>query len=186
MVAGLTKEDATAFEAILERLKSASDAKNDAELADKLGLKRSSVSTAKTRQMIPSSWIINAANLFSVSSDWLIFGDEKFLGKAPQKTQPAQPLTAQPEIENNHKYNKMADSWALDLAPAEFKNLWDQYWDEKEVRRGWLQVEVIKRFPEFLEWLEQRPAPLKPAQIAALKRGAQALHRGLAEQLDDD
>jgi phage repressor protein C with HTH and peptisase S24 domain len=76
LVAGLTSEDATSCQEILERLKCASGANSDADLADKLGLKRSSISTAKTRKMIPSSWIVNTANLFKISADSLIFGEK--------------------------------------------------------------------------------------------------------------
>lgn len=76
LVAGLTLEDATRCNEILGRLKVISNTKSDTALAIALGLKQSSVSTAKSRGMVPSSWIINAANLFNVSADWLISGDK--------------------------------------------------------------------------------------------------------------
>lgn len=76
LVAGLTVEDATKCNEILGRLRLVSNAASDSGFARALGLKQSSISTAKSRGMIPPSWIVNAANLFNVSSDWLIFGGD--------------------------------------------------------------------------------------------------------------
>jgi len=76
-VAGFTQEDATASEAILNRLKSVLDVKTDTELASALGLKYSSVSSAKSRGMIPASWVINVSFHYKISADWLIFGNDK-------------------------------------------------------------------------------------------------------------
>ena len=86
LVAGLTSEDATAFSEILNRIKQAANVGSDNAIARVLGLRQSSISTAKTRGSIPPSWIINASNLFNVSADWLIYGDEKHPEKAPEKT----------------------------------------------------------------------------------------------------
>lgn len=186
LVAGLTVEHATAFQDIFIRLKRAVGANSDAELADKIGLKRSSISTAKTRGMIPSSWIINAANLFNVSADWLIFGDEKFPDKAPKEAPPAPPPTAQTATKINPNYNRMDDEWALDLTPTEFKELWDRYWREKESRRGWLQVEITKRFPEFMEWLKSQPKPIPAPLPTPVELTYRTRNYDQRDQLEDD
>ena len=65
------------------------------------------------------------------------------------------------------------------LSLADFEDLWDEYRQEREARRGWLQVEVIKRFPEFLEWLKNRPAPLRLPHPATLKKDDQTFHMRL-------
>jgi hypothetical protein len=186
LVAGLTVEHATCFEEILSRLKVASGVNSDADLALKIGLTRSSISTAKTRGMIPPSWIVNVSNLFNVSADWLIYGDKKYPEKIPEKSQPAPASTARAETKINHDYSKINEEWALDLTLAQFEELWDEYRGEKEGRRGWLQVEVIKRFPEFLKWLEQRQVPLRPAQIDSLKIAAQSRQYELPAQAEED
>lgn len=174
LVVGLTLEDTTACTEILGRLKQISNTNSDTALARILGLKQSSISTAKTRGMIPSAWIINASSLFNISADWLIYGDKKYPGKTPQqpteKPQQTPPPPERQEAEIAPIYNQIAEELALDLEPERFKELWDQYWDEKKVRRGWLQVEVIKRFPEFLEWREQRGERLIMPHPSTLKR----------------
>ncbi len=159
------------FRAELQRLLTATGSENYTQLASALGITSASVSRAIKREMIPGGWVKEVAQKYRVSADWLLFGDEKYPEKVSEnpseKTQPAPPPTERVEVKKTLDYNNIAKESALDLEPADFKELWDEYWNEKKVRRGWLQVEVIKRFPEFLEWLEQRPAPLKPAQIAA-------------------
>ncbi|MDR1045248.1 MAG: helix-turn-helix domain containing protein [Candidatus Adiutrix sp.] len=186
LVAGLTLEDASACNDILGRLKQISNAKSDTGLAKALGLKQSSISTAKARGMVPSSWIVNASNLFNVSADWLIYGDEKFPEKAPGKTRRAPASAERLETEINPDYNKMADEWALDLTLDEFEHLWERFKAEREWRRGWLQVEMTKRFPEFGEWLKSQPRPISAPSPAAIKLAAQTRRYGRPDQLDDD
>ncbi|UQZ87882.1 hypothetical protein C4J81_01070 [Deltaproteobacteria bacterium Smac51] len=193
LVAGLTSEDATAFEEILGRIKYASGAKSDAELAEKLGLQRSSISTAKSRQMVPSSWIINTSNLFNFSSDWLIYGDKREIfvdSSVPCRHRyenEDEPFRLVPE---DHILNKLKDpfglgsqgaqveskpeppkeqdrplaikSWILSLKPDFFDTLWNRFRRQSgETMRGWVQIELLKRFPEFLNWLNDNEAELK-------------------------
>lgn len=103
----------------------------------------------------------------------------------PESPSPA--ITKQePKPNSLNDSSKLNAERALDLSGDEFEGLWLEFWREKEARRGWLQIEVIKRFPEFVEWLEQRPVPLNPAQIAALKKDEPTLHYGLPGQLNED
>jgi len=74
LVAGLTVEDANAFEVVLGRLKEATNTNSDAELALALGLQPSAISAARGRGVVPPAWIINIANGYKASADWLAFG----------------------------------------------------------------------------------------------------------------
>lgn len=65
---------ATTFDAILSRMKLATEAKSDTAFAKLLGLSQSSVSGAKERQSIPPAWAIQIAEKYAVSIDWLMFG----------------------------------------------------------------------------------------------------------------
>jgi len=132
LVAGLTSEDATACQEILGRLKCASGANSDAELADLLGLKRSSISTAKTRNMIPSSWIINTANLFNISSDWLIFGEHSKKEIALAETPGAETSESQ-----RNAYIPLVDT-ELSAGPGSF---WDS---NKVIKLVEINIELIK------------------------------------------
>lgn len=66
-------EDAT-YLAVLERLKAATGATSDQELAVKLNLSKQSIADARSRKTVPPAWIPKTAQLFGVSTDWLFFG----------------------------------------------------------------------------------------------------------------
>lgn len=72
-------EDATYLD-IFERLKTASGATSDQELAVKLGLSKQSIADARSRKTVPPAWIPKAALQFGVTTDWL------FWGRTPQNT----------------------------------------------------------------------------------------------------
>lgn len=65
---------------IFERLKTASGATSDQELAVKLGLSKQSIADARSRKTVPPAWIPKAALQFGVTTDWL------FWGRTPQNT----------------------------------------------------------------------------------------------------
>lgn len=66
-------EDAT-YLGVLERLKAATGATSDKELAVKLKLSKQSIADARSRKTVPPAWIPKTAQLFGVSTDWLFFG----------------------------------------------------------------------------------------------------------------
>jgi Predicted transcriptional regulator len=70
-IAGVTYKNHDACLAILNRLKELTGANNDRALAEKLGLAFSSVSSAKTRQMIPSAWLLAASQGYNARLEWL-------------------------------------------------------------------------------------------------------------------
>ena len=58
--------------------------------------------------------------------------------------------------------------------------------NDDEVQRNWLQIEIMKRFPEFIEWLKKQSDPTLSIAAAALKKNNVTHHYGLPGQLDDD
>ncbi|NDY56293.1 helix-turn-helix transcriptional regulator [Desulfovibrio sulfodismutans] len=73
-VANTPDENATDFVGVYGRLKDATGAKTDTDLAHALGLRQSSVSSAKSKKELPPAWIFEIAKRFNVSSDWILFG----------------------------------------------------------------------------------------------------------------
>lgn len=71
---------------VLERIKQASGARSDQELARKLGLSKQSIAKARTTKSVPSSWIPKAAVLFDTATDWLFFGSGPM---RPRQDEPA-------------------------------------------------------------------------------------------------
>lgn len=57
-----------------DRLVSATDIATQSDLAKALGVHRSAVTQAKTRDAVPSKWVLQLARYFSLSPDWLEFG----------------------------------------------------------------------------------------------------------------
>ncbi|UQZ90542.1 hypothetical protein C4J81_15530 [Deltaproteobacteria bacterium Smac51] len=57
------------------------------------------------------------------------------------------------------KSKKETKEWLLSLHPHMFSNLWGAYTSESHARRGWLQIEIIERFPEFIKWVSTHEDP---------------------------
>lgn len=80
-------EDERGFEAILNRMKSVLNAKSDTELGNKMGLKQSAISSAKTRGQIPAVWIVSLTQDDGISADWLLTGKgQPYVGSTREKT----------------------------------------------------------------------------------------------------
>lgn len=80
----------TTWEATLQRLMEATNSPNDAALATRLGISAQAVYNARKKQQIPPAWVFEAAKTFSVSTDWLFFGEEPGQRDAPQENDPSQ------------------------------------------------------------------------------------------------
>lgn len=65
---------ANTFDAVMGRLLTASNSRNDSELARALGITPQSVSGARKRGEVPPAWIQSYAEKTGVCSDWLFFG----------------------------------------------------------------------------------------------------------------
>lgn len=62
------------FDTVMGRLLTASNSRNDSELARALGIKPQSVSGARKRGEVPPAWIQSYAERTGVCADWLFFG----------------------------------------------------------------------------------------------------------------
>jgi phage repressor protein C with HTH and peptisase S24 domain len=62
------------FRLLLGRIKQALGVRSDTSVARALGLSQSTMSSAKKKKQIPSSWIIQIAKEKGVSLDWLVYG----------------------------------------------------------------------------------------------------------------
>jgi phage repressor protein C with HTH and peptisase S24 domain len=117
-VANSSQEYATDFLAALARLKEATGARTDTELAHSIGLKQSSISGAKTKQEIPPAWIIEIAKKFNVSTDWLLFGiGEKALGAPRIASAEAQNQDIVPDGEPQWMSPEAAPAMGYTLVP---------------------------------------------------------------------
>lgn len=84
------------FDAQLKRLRKASGATSDTELAKILGISQGGVSSAKKRGKIPAEWVKQIALKFNSDANWLFFGEgEQPLasGQPPEQSNTAGPKT---------------------------------------------------------------------------------------------
>lgn len=97
MVSTSTKEVETDFVDIWDRLKIATRAKDDLDIGKALGRSQSSISSAKTKKKIPSSWLVDASRKLGISVNWLLFGEGPM--RRGEAAEPVAPGTFQPQTE---------------------------------------------------------------------------------------
>ncbi len=78
-----------AYAEFFDRLLSATNIKCQTDLARALGVHRSAITQAKTRDAIPHKWVLQLARHFALSPDWLEFGTGSPTGGMPGGTRPA-------------------------------------------------------------------------------------------------
>lgn len=82
------------FEGVMERIKAATGARTQVQLAETLDVRQSSISDAKRRCSIPSDWILKLFRTHGLNPDWLQTGtDPCYLDSSKGKI-PADKLTA--------------------------------------------------------------------------------------------
>lgn len=181
----MTKQD------IGNRIRSLRGRESRPSFAGRFGVSVATLARYETGETAPNAlFIMSLCEKYGVGTDWLLYGQgagspekKEEGGEAPGPGQTglrgpeperagadgppfseARPRPA-PKNETGHS-NLMALTKTLD--GDDFDRLWNQFKSESEAQRGWLQIELIKRFPEFLEWLESRSAPLSLPPSAAL------------------
>ena len=94
-----TLKNPTTPDLVLNRLRDGMDARSDSELARKLGISQQSISSARTKDRVPDSWIRAAAERFRLSADWLLFGvGGKYLpDEKTREPLPTHRISSQPE-----------------------------------------------------------------------------------------
>ena len=93
---GQTLDAISQFWARFRRIKEAVGVKTDIALAKVLGIKHSSVASAKDRKSIPLKWIVEISDNYDISCDWLLYGeDAKYRDQVRQiSAQPSPPVEA--------------------------------------------------------------------------------------------
>jgi transcriptional regulator with XRE-family HTH domain len=94
------------------------------------------------------SLIAEICSRYQVTTDWLI------LGVNSESFDFGHKKIVQTES-NNPVSTITSDNWLSSLTFDEFDDLWDVYRKATEANRGWVQIELLKRFPEFLDWIKK-------------------------------
>lgn len=76
-----TPERVAVYEAAMERIKAATGARTQVQLAELLEVRQSSISDAKRRASIPSDWLVKLLDSHSVMPRWVRTGEgQQYLG----------------------------------------------------------------------------------------------------------
>lgn len=116
----------TTWETTLQRLMEATNSPNDAALATRLGISAQAVYNARKKQQIPPAWVFEAAKTFSVSADWLFFGDDSGQKNVPSEKQESCPSQSVDNLErelNTEREERRALSVELREISAENRQL---------------------------------------------------------------
>lgn len=80
------------FDAFFRRVSESTDITTQMGLADALGVNRSAITQAKTRNAVPQKWILALSRRYALSPDWLEFGAGKTGQKPVLESRPVKPL----------------------------------------------------------------------------------------------
>lgn len=79
------------FDAFFRRVAESTGITTQMGLADALGVNRSAITQAKTRNAVPQKWILALSRRYALSPDWLEFGGEKNRRKLMLESRPVTP-----------------------------------------------------------------------------------------------
>ena len=102
---------AFSFEEVHQRIQLATNTRTQSELAHILGIRQSSISDAKRRNRIPSSWYMLLFEKFGLSQDWLRYGIGPMFLRTEQGYAPQESAAA--NIENPAQYGESSAKSAL-------------------------------------------------------------------------
>lgn len=119
-----------------------------AEFSKKFDLSSATLERYENDKRVPDTeFITRLCNAYRVSADWLILGKGN---KSAVINQAYKLLSNEPTL-----IRPKAADWAQMLSHDYFDYLWDKFRNRTEPLKGWLQLEIISRFPEFVEWLDK-------------------------------
>lgn len=155
-------EQSAVFQQQIDRLKEATTSKSDADLARILDIKPQGVALARKKIHIPPVWFVTISDRYHVSIDWLIYGEgEKERKPGARVNEPPDP--GRP----NRK------SVPIKEARLEAFRLWvEDIAAEDPAYRDWASIELVRRFPEFEEWLKKRETTLSKDSEGAIRNAS--------------
>lgn len=74
------------FDAFFRRVAESTDIETQMGLANALGVNRSAITQAKTRNAVPQKWILSLSRQYGLSPDWLEFGTKPSPKPSPGRT----------------------------------------------------------------------------------------------------
>jgi transcriptional regulator with XRE-family HTH domain len=117
--------------------------------------------------------LLKISDHYNVPIEWLILGD-----KQDAKTCPNISIVNDQDFilknggNTDTKYIPIPDNslfdWAANLESIQFLKLWGNYMNEISAMKGWIQIEMLKRFPEFIDWLKTHRDTKKPGLDPAI------------------
>jgi transcriptional regulator with XRE-family HTH domain len=109
--------------------------------AKKFDIANNTVFRYESGESYPSMcMLVKLCSYYKVTLNWLIFGTEN-------------PPQNQNNTGDGLKLDQIWDA-LVSLSEDDFFALWSRYCDHKPSMKDWVRIELMKRFPEFIEWYQ--------------------------------
>lgn len=130
------------------------------DLARKSGISLGGIRGYERGQMPKADYLLALSQSLECTTDWLLTGEGPMmrfehsvappdLPQAPSAGRLASPPPPQVEEDDEDEFD------IEEMRSNEFWALWSRYINEEADRRGWVRYEIIKRFPEFVDWAKK-------------------------------
>ncbi len=134
------KEPQLNFSDIWKRITQETDIKNQAQLADLIGIKPVNVSKKKKVNEFPVYWAYIVAIEYGLSLDWLITGKESTWSEERKVTE--------------NSYISLIDEWVTEMKR------------EDQRREEWFKCNFEDCFPSFKSWAQRKNAANQHRRLA--------------------
>lgn len=106
---------------------------------------------------MPGGKVLETLCNMGVNASWVLTGEGSM--KLPESLSVQSPPIESPAVAYADEGGEDDEDLDVeDLDPDEFWSLFNEFMRERPARRGWMQIELPRRFPEFDDWLKKRMA----------------------------
>jgi transcriptional regulator with XRE-family HTH domain len=172
-----------------ERIRSLRGPESRPNFASRFGISVATLVRYEHGETSPNAdFIMKLCENYGVTPDWLIYGNsaKETENAEVQRTSVAGVTDESKKDIDISKLISNLSSIHTSLSFSEFDQLWNEYRLSSDAHRGWVQIEIMKRFPEFTEWLKKQSEVASAIPPSALKKAAQSRRYELPAQAEDD
>ncbi|UQZ88533.1 hypothetical protein C4J81_04655 [Deltaproteobacteria bacterium Smac51] len=155
--------------------------------AEILGVSPHTIMRYESGKTAPAAdFIFRLCEHYKVSPNWIFYGNDNSKYGSTNNAMANVQHTQKPLLNLEINDAEITESMIVNLTGIAFDNLWKEFRQESESRRGWTQIEIVKRFPEFMAWVRENPQYITALHTVALNRGGMEYHGVGAMELEDD
>lgn len=167
----------------LDRLLTVTKSRNVKDLSIALNIPYEEIARELKHNNVPIAWCEIASEKLNISFEWIA------VGTVPKRQEEADPANSnesladkdknsQDDSEVNQDESVIAQDTAvtpkqpdqnqsslfsilMTIAPDRFDYIWSRFCNASTSFKGWTQIELLNRFPEFIQWVERNQDDIK-------------------------